>query len=66
MPAGSRACLMARKAATSASERERWSQRFFASTRGRIVNLLVADFTMLLPLVRWINGVLGLRAAQRR
>ncbi|HKC47566.1 MAG TPA: DUF2461 domain-containing protein [Gemmatimonadales bacterium] len=33
---------------------------------GRLVELLVADFTVLLPLVRWINGVLGLRAAQRR
>jgi uncharacterized protein (TIGR02453 family) len=33
---------------------------------GRIVKLLVADFTMLLPLVRWINGVLGLRPATRR
>ena len=33
---------------------------------GRLVELLVTDFTVLLPLVRWINGVLGLRAAQRR
>ena len=32
----------------------------------KLVQLLVADFTVLLPLVRWINGVLGLRAAQRR
>jgi uncharacterized protein (TIGR02453 family) len=36
------------------------------ATGGRLVELLVADFAVLLPLVRWINGVLGLRAAQRR
>jgi hypothetical protein len=28
--------------------------------------LLEADFRLMLPLVRWINGVLGLRAAERR
>ena len=33
---------------------------------GRLVTLLEADFEVLLPLVRWINGVLGLRTAQRR
>ena len=33
---------------------------------GRLVALLEADFTVLLPLVRWINGTLGLRAASRR
>ena len=33
---------------------------------GRLVALLEADFKMLLPLVRWINGVLGLPSAQRR
>lgn len=33
---------------------------------GRLVALLEEDFTVLLPLVRWINGVLGLRTAQRR
>ena len=33
---------------------------------GRLVELLVTDFTVLLPLVRWINGVLGLRSARRR
>jgi uncharacterized protein (TIGR02453 family) len=33
---------------------------------GKLVGLLVADFTVLLPLVRWINGVLGLRPATRR
>lgn len=33
---------------------------------GRLPALLEADFRLMLPLVRWINGVLGLRAAQRR
>lgn len=33
---------------------------------GRLVALLEADFAVLVPLVRWINGSLGLRAAQRR
>jgi uncharacterized protein (TIGR02453 family) len=32
----------------------------------RLPVLLEADFRLILPLVRWINGVLGLRAAQRR
>src|SRR5258707_14894732 len=33
---------------------------------GKLVELLGADFTVLLPLVRWINAVLGLRPATRR
>jgi uncharacterized protein (TIGR02453 family) len=33
---------------------------------GRLVALLEADFQVLLPLVRWINGTLGLRPATRR
>ncbi len=32
----------------------------------RLPALLEADFRLMLPLVRWINGVLGLRAAERR
>lgn len=32
----------------------------------RLVALLEADFQLLVPLVRWINGTLGLRAAPRR
>jgi len=32
----------------------------------RLPTLLEADFRLMLPLVRWINGVVGLRAAQRR
>ncbi len=32
----------------------------------RLVALLQADFQLLVPLVRWINGTLGLRAAPRR
>jgi len=28
--------------------------------------MLEADFRLMLPLVRWINGVLALRAAARR
>ena len=32
----------------------------------KLIELLVADFTVLLPLVRWINGVLGLPSALRR
>ena len=32
----------------------------------RLPALLEADFRLMLPLVRWINGVLGLRAAQHR
>src|SRR5205807_8332577 len=32
----------------------------------RLPALLEADFRLVLPLVRWINGVLGLRPAERR
>ena len=32
----------------------------------RLPALLEADFRLMLPLVRWINGVLGFRAAERR
>jgi hypothetical protein len=32
----------------------------------RLPSLLQADFERLLPLVRWINAALGLRAAARR
>ncbi|PYP42323.1 MAG: DUF2461 domain-containing protein [Gemmatimonadetes bacterium] len=32
----------------------------------RLPALLEGDFRLMLPLVRWINGVLGLRAAERR
>jgi len=32
----------------------------------RLPALLEADFRLMVPLVRWINGVLGLRAASRR
>ncbi len=32
----------------------------------RLPALLEADFRLMLPLVQWINGVLGLRAAERR
>src|SRR5438309_233854 len=32
----------------------------------RLPALLAADFARLLPLVRWLNGALGLRAATRR
>ena len=32
----------------------------------RLPALLEADFRLMLPLVRWINAVLGLRAAERR
>jgi len=32
----------------------------------RLSALLEADFRLMLPLVRWINGVLGLRSAERR
>jgi uncharacterized protein (TIGR02453 family) len=35
-------------------------------TNGRLPALLEAEFTRLLPLVRWLNGALGLRAADRR
>jgi len=38
-----------------------------AQTLGaRLPALLEADFRLILPLVRWINGVLGLKAAERR
>jgi hypothetical protein len=36
------------------------------STSARLPVLLEADFRLMLPLVRWINGVLGLRPAARR
>ena len=32
----------------------------------RLPALLEADFRLMLPLVRWINGALGLRPAERR
>jgi uncharacterized protein (TIGR02453 family) len=32
----------------------------------RLPALLEADFRLMVPLVRWINGVLGLKAAERR
>ena len=32
----------------------------------RLPALLEADFRLIVPLVRWINGVLGLKAADRR
>jgi len=32
----------------------------------RLAALLEADFRLMLPLVRWINGVLGFRPAERR
>src|SRR5438067_470662 len=36
------------------------------ATSARLPTLLESDFAQLLPLVRWLNGALGLRAAQRR
>ena len=36
------------------------------ATSGRLTAELEKDFALMLPLVRWINGVLGLRAAARR
>src|SRR6266571_807820 len=36
------------------------------ATSARLPALLAADFARLLPLVRWLNGALGLRAATRR
>jgi len=30
-------------------------------TSGRLTSLLEADYTIMLPLVRWVNGVLGLK-----
>jgi hypothetical protein len=35
-------------------------------TAPRLPDLLAADFALMLPLVRWINGALGLRSAARR
>jgi len=35
-------------------------------TSAKLPALLQADFTRLLPLVRWLNGALGLRSAARR
>jgi len=32
----------------------------------RLPALLEADFRLIVPLVRWVNGVLGLKAAERR
>jgi len=36
------------------------------ATSARLPALLEADFRLILPLVRWINGVLGLKPAERR
>jgi uncharacterized protein (DUF2461 family) len=36
------------------------------ATSARLPALLEADFRLMLPLVRWINRVLGLPAAERR
>lgn len=36
------------------------------ATSGRLTAELEKDFTLMLPLVRWLNGVLGLKAATRR
>lgn len=36
------------------------------ATSARLAALLETDFTRLLPLVRWLNGALGLGAAKRR
>ena len=35
-------------------------------TGARLPDLLAADFALMLPLVRWINGALGLKSAARR
>jgi uncharacterized protein (DUF2461 family) len=35
-------------------------------TGARLPALLEADFARLLPLVRWLNGALGLKTAERR
>jgi uncharacterized protein (DUF2461 family) len=32
----------------------------------RLVDLLVDDFALMLPLVRWLNSALGLKPAKRR
>lgn len=36
------------------------------ATSARLPALLEADYKLILPLVRWINGVLGLKAATAR
>ena len=36
------------------------------AVNGRLVQLLEADFRLMVPLVRWLNGTLGLRPATRR
>ncbi|HXI33931.1 MAG TPA: DUF2461 family protein, partial [Gemmatimonadales bacterium] len=36
------------------------------ATSARLPALLEADFRLILPLVRWINGVLGLKPATQR
>lgn len=36
------------------------------ATSGRLTAAVETDFTLMLPLVRWLNGVLGLPAAARR
>lgn len=36
------------------------------ATSARLPALLEADFALLVPLVRWINGTLGLKPAERR
>ena len=36
------------------------------ATSPRLPALLEADYRLIVPLVRWINGVLGLKAAERR
>lgn len=36
------------------------------ATSGRLADLLERDFLRMLPLVRWLNGALGLRPASRR
>jgi len=36
------------------------------ATSARLPALLESDFTRLLPLVRWLNGALGLQTAIRR
>lgn len=35
-------------------------------TSGRLTTALVTDFALMTPLVRWLNGVLGLKPADRR
>jgi uncharacterized protein (TIGR02453 family) len=42
------------------------SLRDAQATSGRLAALLERDFQLMLPLVRWLNGVLGLRPATRR